>query len=419
VETSLQPIPSREYTQGAEEGGGDKCIDMQLSRGGSTRGQPRRVDLRGCFLDHSDMARVSKGLAGNVRGSCQVSHVCSVHTLTLFRLHTQCFLTVLSLSGNHLQDSSVTLLADSLLYNGVLQELNLSYNEIGVLGSTVLATALGEHRSLTLLDLMHNRIGRDGLVPWLGRALRSNRVLQELRLTHNDIGDRRGTELVAALASTPTSVEEQLKTAVRRRTVASAAPSAAMAPGLASAGEPFNTTLTTLLLGNTGLSHDAAHQLRHVLAENKTLTHLDLSSNALSDTDHTSIASGLEKNHALRYLNYSENRVEHESTSVMLLHALRCHVALETALFQDCFRGSKAAVAVAEWLRMTASLTTVDLVRCFGYLLRSIHYCTPAHKELVWDRAIVCWSRRGSSTSTARSERTARCRTSTWYVAYY
>ncbi|TMW62292.1 hypothetical protein Poli38472_009785 [Pythium oligandrum] len=267
----------------------------------------------------------------------------------------------------------MSLLADAIGHNGCLKELNLSYNAIGVLGSTLLATAVTDHRHLRLLDLMHNRIGRDGVSPWLGRTLRSNRVLQELRLTHNDIGDRKGTELVSALAPAPTSEEEQIKRLIaRRRTEATAVypmskplkPLAGIIPqNEVGDVQPLNTTLKTLLLGNTGISDEAAVQIGRALAENRTLTHLDISSNAFTSEGHASIARGLERNVSLRYLNYTDNRMS-ELSGVTLVRALTGHPVLETMLFQDCVGGSAVAVAIADMLQATTTLCTLDLSHC-------------------------------------------------------
>lgn len=276
---------------------------------------------------------------------------------------------ILSLSGNQLRDSDMSVLAGALVHNGCLTELNLSYNCIATLGSTLLATALAENVHIRVLDLMHNRVGKDGIHPWLGKTLRANHALQELKLTHNDIGTHKANELLASLAPKIVTEEELLKTKIhhRRRTEM---PTAVVAKSLMSPPlskrepnpDPFNTTLTTLLLGNTGISDEAAEHIAHVLAENHTLTHLDISSNAFTDVGNERIAIGLKHNTSLRYLNYSDNRML-EHAGVSLVHALQLHPTIAAALFQDCFAGSDVAASVAAFVRSTKTLKTLDVVR--------------------------------------------------------
>ncbi|TYZ60348.1 hypothetical protein PybrP1_011199 [[Pythium] brassicae (nom. inval.)] len=322
------------------------AIDPDLEASGYAETErsdrPSRIDLRGCLLDHSAMQRLSRGLGGN------------------------CFVKTLSLSGNQLRDSDMSLLASALVHNGCLTELNLSYNCIATLGSTLLATALAENAHVRVLDLMHNRIGRDGIHPWLGKTLRANSVLNELKLTHNDIGDGKACEMLASLGSAVLTEEELLKTQIhRRRTEMPAATISMMLPRVpvASQPAPFNTTLTTLLLASTGVSDEAAGHLAHVLATNRTLTHLDIASNAFTDESHEHIAIGLQHNASLRYLNYSDNCMA-ESAGVRVLLALQRHPALSTALFRDCFSGSAVAAALAAVIRATATLRSLDVTHC-------------------------------------------------------
>lgn len=281
----------------------------------------------------------------------------------------QYFVKILSLSGNQLRDSEMSVLAGALVHNGCLTELNLSYNCIATLGSTLLATALTDNRHIRMLDLMHNRIGKDGMHPWLGKTLRTNHVLQELKLTHNDIGTYKANELLVSLAPKIVTDEELLKTQIRHRR-RTEMPTTVVAKTLASPQigkrvpnpDPFNTTLTTLLLANTGISDEAAEHIAHVLTENQTLTHLDISSNAFTDTGNKHIAIGLKHNKSLRYLNYSDNRM-HEHAGVSVVHALHKHPVITTALFQDCFNGSDVAASIAVLTRTTKTLKALDVVR--------------------------------------------------------
>ncbi|KAG2998273.1 hypothetical protein PC118_g1381 [Phytophthora cactorum] len=299
---------------------------------------PTRVlDLRGSHVDLEIMTRLSRGLTTNL------------------------FITTLSLNGNHLQDGDVALLASALVHNGCLLELTLSYNAIGEMGSTALAKALETNSHLRVLDLMHNRIGKNGITPWLGDTMRVNYALRELKLSHNAIGDKKAVDLLQSLSPKPLTEEEKLKArlANRRHTT--------MSDGSAEPhedSEPFNSTLKTLLLSNTGISDEASTHLAHMLSHTRSLTHLDISCNDFTSEGNVNIACGLQRNASIRYLNYRENKLD-EVAALAILRALKVSCFVETALFQDCFGGESAVgSALGQLAKTTRTLLTLDLSHC-------------------------------------------------------
>ncbi|KAE9362274.1 hypothetical protein PF008_g261 [Phytophthora fragariae] len=304
-------------------------------RGVSTK--VRELDLRGCHIGLDSVTQLSRGLTSNR------------------------FVTTLSLSGNHLQDGDMVLLASGLVHNTCLLELTLSYNVIGEVGSISLAKALAVNSHLRLLDLMHNRIGKDGIIPWLGDTLRVNYALRELKLSHNTIGDKKTVDLLQSLSPKQVTEEERLKARIasrRRHTT--------MADGSEphDDSEPFNSTLRTLLLSNTGISDEASTHLAHMLTYTRSMTHLDISCNEFTSEGNIAIARGLQHNSSLRCLNYRENKLD-EPAALALLRALKMHSFVETALFQDCF-GSESTVgsALCQFVKTTRSLATLDLSHC-------------------------------------------------------
>lgn len=294
----------------------------------------------------------------------QFPHLCS-------RLLAQHFITSLALSGNHLGDGDVALLADALAHTAcALESLLLSYNAVGALGSTLLATALRDNARLRVLNLSHNRVGPEGVRPWLGSTLRVNRSLLELRLSHNGIGDAKASELLAALAPKPASQEAVLKSQIaRRRNTSAVVPSAPLTlvpPAVHESedDEPFNSSVTTLLLADTGIGDEAARHLAHALSKTRSLAHLDVSCNAFSAQGVRLLARALERNESLLSLTFSDNVVEDAGAASALLQAAGAHPSLEIARFQACFPSGHAAVATAaaELLRSTQTITTLDLV---------------------------------------------------------
>jgi Ran GTPase-activating protein (RanGAP) involved in mRNA processing and transport len=253
----------------------------------------------------------------------------------------------------------VALLASALVHNGCLLELTLSYNAIGEARSISLAKALATNSHLRLLDLTHNRIGKDGITPWLGDTMRVNYSLRELKLSHNAIGDKKTVDLLQSLSPKPLTEEEKLKARIasRRRHTTTADGAEAHDDS-----EPFNSTLRTLLLSNTGISDEASTHLAHMLSHTRSLTHLDISCNDFTSEGNVAIARGLQRNASLRYLNYRENKLD-ETAALAVLRALKVHSFVETALFQDCFGGESAVgSALGQLTKSTRSLATLDLV---------------------------------------------------------
>ncbi|CEG39051.1 protein nlrc3 [Plasmopara halstedii] len=298
----------------------------------------RRLDLRGSLTDPMIMTHLSRGI-GMDR-----------------------FITTLSLNGNHLTDAEIIPFAYELGHNRCLLELTLSYNAIGEIGSASLAKALATNSSLQLLDLTHNRISKDGIIPWLGDTMRVNRSLLVLKLSHNGIGDKKAVELFQALSPKPLTEEERLKVQLAKRLKYALTNTRSVE----SYGEKdrFNSTLQTLLLSNTGLSDEVSAPLAHLLRYTCSLTHLDISCNEFTSQGNVNIARGLQQNTSIRYLNYRENKLD-EVAALAVLGALKSHSVLETALFQDCF-GADTTVgsALAELIANTQSLTTLDLSYC-------------------------------------------------------
>ncbi|KAG1706853.1 hypothetical protein DVH05_027704 [Phytophthora capsici] len=288
------------------------------------------LDLRGSSMSLETMTQLSRGLATNR------------------------FITTLSLSGNHLQDGDVAFMASALVHNGCLLELTLSYNAIGEVGSTSLAKALATNSHIRVLDLMHNRIGKDGITPWLGDTLRVNKTLRELKLNHNALGDKKTVDLLQSLAPKALTDGEQLKARIANRTNTETHED----------NKPFNSTLTTLLLSNTGISDEASTPLAHMLTHTRSLTHLDISCNDFTSEGNVTIARGLQQNVSLRYLNYRENKLD-ERAALEILRALTVNSSVETALFQDCF-GTESTVgsALGQLTKSTHSLVTLDLSHC-------------------------------------------------------
>uniref|UniRef100_UPI00398F58C8 NACHT, LRR and PYD domains-containing protein 3-like n=1 Tax=Pristiophorus japonicus TaxID=55135 RepID=UPI00398F58C8 len=117
-------------------------------------------------------------------------------------LGTNRSLTVLNLGSNELGDSGVMLLSAALRNPGCkIQKLRL--NAVGLTDSCAedLSSALSTNRSLTVLDLSHNKLGDSG-VKLLSTALRNpDCKIQELELGEGELSDSCVEDLVSALST--------------------------------------------------------------------------------------------------------------------------------------------------------------------------------------------------------------------------
>ena len=93
-------------------------------------------------------------------------------------LKTNSVLQTLDLSKTGLS-SEANYLADALMINSTLKELNLNYNQLGPQGAKHLAEALKTNSALQTLSLRGNELGADG-TKHLSQAIKTNSTLKKL-----------------------------------------------------------------------------------------------------------------------------------------------------------------------------------------------------------------------------------------------
>jgi hypothetical protein len=107
--------------------------------------------------------------------------------------------TWLSLQNNQITSHGVSIIADGLKMYKSLESLYLSQNFVTDTGVQCLTKILkNNYSNLTLLSLDHNRI-KDGGAQYLATMLKTNRILTDLWLSYNEIGDHGLQSLVNVL----------------------------------------------------------------------------------------------------------------------------------------------------------------------------------------------------------------------------
>jgi hypothetical protein len=86
-----------------------------------------------------------------------------------------------------LGNEGIRFIADSLQQNSVLQDINLSSNNIGPDGAFWISKCLEENSALQKIDLRFNNIGDDG-IKWIAGALPMNSSLLKISIDWNKIG---------------------------------------------------------------------------------------------------------------------------------------------------------------------------------------------------------------------------------------
>ena len=232
----------------------------------------------------------------------------------------------LDLQANQISNEGVDGLASAIAKSVTLKSLNLGRNHIDETGARDLAAGLLENTSLTSLDLSVNAIGPVGAMH-MAKVLKSNQTLRELNLQANQLQEEAAVKLTDALRRSSTLMSlyldgnmlfggDGLGVSTSNR-------------GVLKVSEMLRTneTLTTLGLGNTGLSTDGVKMITDALKANRGLTSLNLHSNHLRREVAECLAEALRSTTTLRSMNLQYNGL-HDAAQALLIDAAGSQVEL-------------------------------------------------------------------------------------------
>ena len=106
-------------------------------------------------------------------------------------------LCTLQLYRKYIGDTGVILVSSFLYHSSILQELNLSYNNISNGGAVAISVFLKD-TALQELNFSHNSISDNGIVI-IGKALRTNRKLKIFDISYNNISDNGAVAIAICL----------------------------------------------------------------------------------------------------------------------------------------------------------------------------------------------------------------------------
>ena len=113
----------------------------------------------------------------------------------------------LSLPGNLIDDDLVSILIKGLMLNKTITQLDLSHNKIGQSGARKISKYLLQSQILTHLNLGDNNINYEGS-RYLCQALKVNTSLISLNLKLNRIDDKAGQKMCIDLHVKNSKLEE-------------------------------------------------------------------------------------------------------------------------------------------------------------------------------------------------------------------
>jgi len=215
-------------------------------------------------------------------------------------------------------------IAAAIRDNGVLTNLDLSYNNFAGRGCAALAEALESNARIRELSLRGNNMGDMG-----ARALRSNindkNRLSKIDVSDNGIGESGGVDLGHLIANT-----KSLKQADFSWNAVSLKGTEKIAEGLRGP-----SVLVRLNLAWNGLGDRGADHIGGALKENQTLQFLDLSSNRIAFDGSRGIAEGLRINQTLRSLQLNGNPMGDKGV-VIIIEAVGEQCSVRDLGLQDC-----------------------------------------------------------------------------------
>ena len=239
----------------------------------------------------------------------------------------------LNLSNNKITPEGIKGIADALRVNGVLANLDLSYNDLCGLawdgegtydanGITALAEALKVNRALTSLDVGANDLKKEATLAIVKAA--KLRKMTSLGLAASGI-----TQYEAA------EIAEYVKD---------------------------SGTLTKLNLSSNVLGAEGGKAIAEALKVNAVLTNLDVQYNEISTEGAKAFAEALRVNAVLTTLNIDGNGIGNEGAKAFA-NALTVSRVLTTLNININHIGSEGAMAIAEMLKVNGVLTTLDVSR--------------------------------------------------------
>ena len=175
------------------------CTLVRLTIGNNKIMDDGLLAISECFKIVSDNKAKLTGIKSlDISANCLTSHSSTAVTTII----QQGALTSLALSYNNLNESGAYEISKALQTNLTLTRLFLCSNNIGARGTLSIAVALYHNITLEYLDISKNKVLDDGAIA-IAECLKINKALKSLDMSHNNITEIGANELVEILKINP------------------------------------------------------------------------------------------------------------------------------------------------------------------------------------------------------------------------
>ena len=185
------------------------------------------------------------------------------------------------------------MIGEAIKVNKTLKKLYISHNSISDDGAAAISDGLKCNISLQELNMSDNKITSEG-AKMIGEAIKVNKTLKKLYISHNSISD----DGAAAISD----------------------------------GLKYNFSLQELNMSYNKITNKGAKMIGEAIKVNKTLQKLDISYNSISDDGAAAISDGLKYNISLQELNTSYNGITNEGAK-LIGEAIKVNTTLHTPIF--------------------------------------------------------------------------------------
>lgn len=241
------------------------------------------------------------------------------------------------LSGNRMRRKSGYRIADMLLLNKTIKDLNLSTNALDSGAAKEIFFATRKNQVLERLDISRNKIGPEVAISLAGMVMK-NRHLTYLDVSDNQMGERKFWKPTGEIMHVP-SAGPALGDAVR-----------------------YNKTLSVLKVKGNLFGADTGHAFASGVARHRSLTWLDLSGNLILPEGGKALALHLNsvKRGTLTRLDVSDNHLGKKAAKLFSATLKRNRTLLHLDLSRNEL-GTDAGIAFATSLLANRTLETLAL----------------------------------------------------------
>ena len=200
--------------------------------------------------------------------------------------------------GINFGDNGATFISAFLYSNGVVQKLDLSYNNIANIGTVSISECLKNNNTLRELNISHNTISNNGIT-YIVKGLQTNTTLQKLDVSNNNLSDYAALVFSDYLKDKNTIQELNIShNKISNNGIISIAK-----------GMQANFTLKLLDISHNKVTNDGVRAISECLKSNNTLQELNMSHNEVSDDGIIKIGKALQINMALLVFDISNNNI--------------------------------------------------------------------------------------------------------------